>query len=505
MNAIQSLSSLSQETIQLFNTATATANGKPGSPMLNKNVTQALGLTWYDLQAPAKNLFPVITPLRNKIPRVMGNGDTATRWKAVTGINIANLRAGVPEGTRNGFVQTQVVNKLQSYKTLGQEDFVTFEAINAAKNFEDIRSTTVQRQMWSVMIAEEQVIVGGNSDTGVALGVTPTPTVTNSGTGGTIAAGTYSVIAVALTHQGWITSSVASGVPGVQTVTQPNGSTFTYNPGTGTKSASSTTTTSGATSTISASVTYVPGATAYAWYAGPAGSERLQVISTFNSTALTTLSGTNQLISTSFTADYSQNQYEFDGLLTQAYIPGSGATILTQPVGTPGTGSQLTGSSGDASVDQFEFVLKSMWDNKRLSPTVVYLNSQEIATVTKLAIKNNGAPIIRLNGDFSGGANGVTAGSVVGSYLNRYAMSGGQLLSLQLHPFVPPGTVIFHADTIPYPLSGVSNVAEIHLRQDYYSIDWPITQRRYETGVYTDECLAHYFPGAIGVINNIAP
>ena len=37
---------------------------------LQKGVTVATGLTYYDLQAPAKNLYPVITPLRNKIPRV---------------------------------------------------------------------------------------------------------------------------------------------------------------------------------------------------------------------------------------------------------------------------------------------------------------------------------------------------------------------------------------------------------------------------------------------------
>ncbi len=44
---------------------TALANGT-----LQKSVTISTGLTYYDLQAPAKNLYPVITPLRNAIPRV---------------------------------------------------------------------------------------------------------------------------------------------------------------------------------------------------------------------------------------------------------------------------------------------------------------------------------------------------------------------------------------------------------------------------------------------------
>jgi len=39
------------------------------------------GLVNYDLTGPAKKLYPVLSPLRNALPRVMGNGDTATRWK----------------------------------------------------------------------------------------------------------------------------------------------------------------------------------------------------------------------------------------------------------------------------------------------------------------------------------------------------------------------------------------------------------------------------------------
>ena len=34
---------------------------------LAKNVTISTGLTAYDLQAPAKNLYPTITPLRNSL------------------------------------------------------------------------------------------------------------------------------------------------------------------------------------------------------------------------------------------------------------------------------------------------------------------------------------------------------------------------------------------------------------------------------------------------------
>jgi len=499
-NSYSALLNLSAETAALFRTsANAPVLGDPR--ILNKAISQATGLVWYDLQAPAKNLFPVITPLRNKTPRVRGNGDVATRWKVVTGINTARLRGGVPEGMRNGTVSTTTADRVATYKSIGLEESVTFEAVNAAINFEDIRATAGQRLLMASMIMEEQMIIGGNGDA-VALGVTPTPTVANVTTGGSVAAATYNVVCVALTHAGWSVASLSAGVPDLQTVMQSDGSTYTYNPGTAQRSAAAATTTTGSTSTISASTSALPGAAAYAWYVGVAGNERLEAITTINSVKLTALATTGQALGGLFTVDRSKNPLEFDGLLNIAQA-GTGATVQTLPTGAAGAGTKLSASNSDASVDQIETLFKSMWDTYRLSPNVLYVSSQEMKNITALVIKNGGSPIVRLNGDF-GGANGVTAGSLVGSYLNRYGMSGGQLVRIELHPNMAPGTILALADVLPYPITNVGNVMEMHYRQDYYQIDWPITKRKYETGVYSDITLAHYFPGAIGLTTNIA-
>src|SRR5579864_1594132 len=52
---------------------------------IEKSITTGTGLVAYDLQAPAKNLYPVNTPLIRSLPRVSGIG-TATNWKSVTGL-----------------------------------------------------------------------------------------------------------------------------------------------------------------------------------------------------------------------------------------------------------------------------------------------------------------------------------------------------------------------------------------------------------------------------------
>ena len=60
---------------------------------LAKNVTISTGLTAYDLQAPAKNLYPTITPLRNSLPRVarLNPGDAA-HWRSISSPHRLGLR-----------------------------------------------------------------------------------------------------------------------------------------------------------------------------------------------------------------------------------------------------------------------------------------------------------------------------------------------------------------------------------------------------------------------------
>src|SRR5579859_7905215 len=72
-------------------------------------VTTASGLTFYELQAPAKNLYPVYTPIRNALPRTPGMGP-ATNWKSVTGLSGSGYDAVgfVPEGQRAGAMSITV-------------------------------------------------------------------------------------------------------------------------------------------------------------------------------------------------------------------------------------------------------------------------------------------------------------------------------------------------------------------------------------------------------------
>src|SRR5215831_4383893 len=94
-----------QSGMQLVRQATA---GNSPQAELRKAFLQptgaATGLQVYDLEAPAKLLYPVLTPLRNKIPRVGGGRGIQANWRAITGINTNKISAGLGQGNRGGVI-----------------------------------------------------------------------------------------------------------------------------------------------------------------------------------------------------------------------------------------------------------------------------------------------------------------------------------------------------------------------------------------------------------------
>ena len=99
----------------------------------------------------------------------------------------------------------------------------------------------------------------------------------------------------------------------------------------------------------------------------------------------------------------------------------------------------------------------------------------------------------------------MVGGGGVKGYLNPYGAAGGPAeIPFMQHPYIPPGTIMFLCESLPYQLNNVTNVMQVLGRKDYYQIEWPLRTRMYEYGVYADEVLQHYFMPSLGVITNIA-
>lgn len=482
-------------------------------------VTLANNLVAYDLEAPSKSLYPVLTPLRNRIPRQTKDSGAglAANWKevsAISGGSALPFMGWVPEGRRAARMSITTADRSASYVTFGLESDVTFEAQSAAQGFEDELAASGMRLLQQTMIIEENALLGANYN--VALGTTATPTLSASGSGATLPAATYSVRVFALSHEGYLMADLTNGIKRLVAVTSMD-NRGTYNL-CGGSSAAGAAATQAVTlgQTLFCSVTAIKGAVAYAWYVGTAGNEKLEAITTINSAAFSApLAGTGQALSAIGDAatdrsynDGSSNGSQaaaFNGLLYAAW-KSTLSYYKALATGTAGTGTTLT-ASGRGTVTEIDTALKWFWDNYRLSPDEMYVSAQELTSIYKLCFVNGSNPFIRFNISPGQSISEFTAGAIIGTYVNPYSLDGGQSIPIRLHPNLASGTIFFWCQNLPahYQSANVPQVAQVQCRRDYYQIPWPLMTRTNETGVYAEEVLKVYAPFALGTITNIAP
>lgn len=455
------------------------------------------GLTFYDLELGSKFLYPVLTPLRNEIPRVSGKGGIQANWRAITAINSTGVRIGVSGGNRGGVMAVSTKDYNASYKGIGIESNVDFEAQYAGQGFDDIRAIAARTGLEALMLGEEVLLLGGNGS--LALGITPTPSLAALTSGGGLSDATVRVSCVAMVLEGVINASVIGGIPLSITRVNADGSSDTFGGGSAQKSNEATIVLAGGTAVqaVSVAVTAVRGAVGYAWFwsTGGAGTSRLGAITGTNTfTIVAPVATGTQLYSDMPAADNSVNNLVFDGLLTQAYQANSGAYISHL------NGAKLT-ADGSGGIIEIDAALQSFWDTLRLSPDTIWVNSQQAGDISRKIMAGGNNSNMRFTTDVK---NGIVAGGVmVKEYLNRFSMAGGQVIAIRIHPNLPAGTILFTTMKLPYPLSNVTNVIQVRTRQDYYQIEWPLRSRKYEYGVYADEVLQHYFPPSLGVIDTI--
>ena len=442
----------SKETLARMNEALHSALATP----LKKadGITTGSGLKNYDLQPAARLMYPVLSPLRNSTPRVKGGGGDATHWKAITGVNIDSVSMGVSEGQRSGVISIETKDAFALYKTLGLENFVTDEAVLQGEGFDNLRAICTKNLLEAVIIGEEKVLLGGNCS--MKLGKTNKPILAAKATGGTLgASAVVSVVCAALTFEGYHAANVTTGVKAKVTRENADGSKDVYGGGTAQKSdAVKVTTGAGTTNSVTATVAPTKGAFAYAWFWGAENAEKLGAITTTNSVTITADAEGTQTAKDLPAADWSANELVIDGYLTQTIQ--NGGYFKTLPAGMGLTADKAAG------IAEIDDAFRWFWDNYKASPDEIYVSAQELQSITKKVLENGGSNLIRFNFDASTTqAATLSAGTAVGSYLNKYTMSGGTLVRIVLHPNMPAGTILFRSTTMPYPVSNVANIAEV--------------------------------------------
>ena len=498
-------------------------------------IQQATNLLWYDLRPVVQMLYPYreLIPRISRLPRVQADGGNAFHWKRIVGINVNGASSGVSEGNRGARIAIAEQDLTAAYKTLGFESSVTFEARLGARNLSpEALGISVQSSLRSLMIDEEKILING--DASLPLGATPTPTLAHgliTGLTGQFSSGSVYVVCVALTGMGQLAytpyNSVTNtgGVMGQVTKVNADGTTDTYGGGSAQPSAEASTTTS-STEVVTATVATVPGAFAYAWFVGSAtGAEYLAGITPSNQAIFTKYpANTNQPVGNlkvgASYADNSVDQLVPDGVLPQVFGqitgPSPGQFMSTNPLlpsgvsftsggsivysmGAGNTGLTINGSN----FEEIDAVLRAAYDQYKIGFDRILISATDVldtfGAMLGQAASSNG---FRIWFDADQETGRIVAGRRVTSYLNKFF---NNTLDVEVHPYVPPGCILFWSDRSPYELSGVANLLEAHVRQDYYQIQWPWRSRRYEYGVYCDETFPCYFTPAFAAIINKNP
>jgi hypothetical protein len=178
-------------------------------------------------------------------------------------------------------------------------------------------------------------------------------------------------------------------------------------------------------------------------------------------------------------------------------LSASGSIIYT--MGSGNTGVTISGTN----ILEFDAILRAAYDQYKLGYDRILVSSVETADIWGAFLAQSAnASSFRILFDADQETGRIVAGRRITSYHNKFF---GNTLDVEVHPYVPPGTVIFWSDRSPYELSGVANLIEAKVRQDYYQIQWPWSTRRYEYGVYVDETFPIYFTPSFALLTNKNP
>jgi hypothetical protein len=445
------------------------------------------GLVAYDLEAPAKMLFPRPTPWRNMLPRIKGVG-TVHRAKVISGISgtgtggTTPVNPGITDSTQTEFVNLNLLrgpkigyagyDQTAVFLVNSLSDSVFRDAFYQAQGYQDLHQLSQTALLYASMLSEERLAIYGRGTTANGYtGALATPTVTVSAV--TAAAGQTAVTAgtyyVAVTADGGQLGTNHESVPtAIQSVTVSTGDVIK----------------------IVVSVDS-PGALGYNLYAGTAnalaslyyqgrtGYNNGFITGTINSAGI-------QPVSTDTSAPSATPNY--DGVMTNLAANGGYVNRLNAPFNTATPGVE------------FENAFGVLYDGVKADPEDVWMNGHDRKQLSDL-LRNSASNNYRFQvmQDESGRA---VVGSIVTGILNPFSPSG-KIANVQVHPWFPQGNATINSWELPIPDTEVSQTVAFVNVQDYMGIDWAPIQLTDDTSSYWIGTMFHYAPLWSGLIQGI--
>lgn len=464
---------------------------------LDKDITVASpgNLHPYDLEAPAKQLVPRFTPLRNELPRQKGQG-TAREFRRILGYSntgmggVANLTPffnseadpaapnfGQLSLRRGAKISYAMDVKTANYVEMSLSDMVTWKAYFTDLGFENVRQLSQMALLWSHLLGEERAMLYGRGGSGSGYEgdvAAPTATVATA-SGGSIPAATYSVKLTAYSGQGETAPIVPTN--GAALVVSANG-------------------------TITVTMNSEPtGALSYGLYVGPSGNEHFQgfFIPNDNTGTKFTLSSYNAGGANPGAVGTSSNAAGYDGFLSVLSDPaqaGYFARFNTTYAGTNTPTIYNSATSGFTNLgDQpWQDAFASLYASVYADPEDIWVAAPQRRQLTDyLRAAGGNAAAYRISVADNSMENGVNIGGLVVGIVNESSPTG-RIVDLRVHPYMPSGASFIRQRVLPIPDSGIGDTTAVTSVQDYMSVDWPEIQFTYDASTYWYGTLIHYAP-----------
>ena len=442
------------------------------------------GLVPFDLEAPAKLIWPHKTPLRNSIPRIRAQGG-AHRFKVITGATgsltggISSMNPGISESTlttgvgglqlvRPPLIQYAGQDVVLSQISYGLQDAVSFQAEYEGQGFDDIRTQSATTLLYTTMMAEERLICYGRGQvSGGYTGPLATASISSvSAVSASVAPGGKSTLGSGAV---WVIAAADAG-----DLVDPTGTKLHQGP---VSSAASVTVSAG--QAVQVNLTDVTGALGYLLYAASVvGGPYYYAGRTGWSTGYVTSQPTSGISTTPGAADQSAptNTPNFDGLLTSVSASGGYVTRLNAPWSTTSPGSEVNTA------------LASLWESTKADPEEIWVNGYDRLGLSNALINNSGANAYRITIANSTESDGVKVGAVVSSILNEVT---GSEVDLKVHPNFPQGNALIRQVEMPLPNSNIGETSAMAMVQDYTAVQFPVIQLAYEMATFQIGTLAN--------------
>lgn len=461
------------------------------------------GLVPYDLVAPSRLIYPVYSPLRNKLPRTQGQG-TSRKVKVLTGVSGSHtggqavLRWSIPEfpgggglGASNwpnqlpGAGSQTAVDVSIPYKFFGITEALSWLAQFSGQGFEDVSALVNLVLLQEAMLAEEHMLLQG-SNQNLAVPANPSLTARAANTGETGLSGVTTNVFVKVTATTFFGETTAQA-SGAQVATS-NGNVVDVNisPVAGAASYNIYVTTGASAGTYFLMATGVGGHRYTLQGALPTGGTQPPTVD----------SGTGS------TNDYDGMYNILTGHTTSGTYPASGYSggYIYQNLT-----SQLT---NNALFDVFS----GLWDNTsvlntsgaggfRADPAEMIVEgfdaSNFASNILSQASGGQTAYQLRIDQDEIGS---IRAGAAISQIQNPITRS---MVSLVTHPYMQQGTALFLTYQLPMSFSNVSNAWEVTNVQDYISISWPVIDVTFRYSLFLYGTLVGIAPQYSAILQGI--